>query len=52
MRYKVTLKPKVLKELRKLPDGVSERLLELLEDIEASGPVQPRWRNYSMIRQG
>lgn len=49
MRYKVTMKPKVIKGLHQLPDAVSERLAELLEDIAESGPVQPRWRNYSMI---
>jgi hypothetical protein len=47
--HKVTMKNKVLKSLRKMPVAEQKNFAALVVDLEADGPVQPSWPNYSKL---
>ena len=47
--YQIIVKKKVMKGLWKLPREVQQAFARLLNDLEESGPVQPRWPHYSML---
>ena len=49
MRYNVLLKKKVEKGLWKLPLSVQKKLALLTLDLQAKGPEQPQWQNYSKL---
>ncbi len=48
-QYTVKIKRKVDRGLAKLPLPVQEALFVLVEDLSDSGPLQPRWSNYSKL---
>ena len=45
--YEVIIKKKVNRGLRYLPPQVVQKFAFLVRDLEANGPVQPSWPNYS-----
>jgi mRNA-degrading endonuclease RelE of RelBE toxin-antitoxin system len=47
--HKVTMKNKVLKSLRKMPVAEQKKFAALVVDLEADGPIQPSWPNYSKL---
>ena len=47
MRYEVRVKKKVARGLKKLPTDVQKLLFLLITDLQADGPVQKTWRNFS-----
>jgi mRNA-degrading endonuclease RelE of RelBE toxin-antitoxin system len=47
--FRVLVTPKVLKSIRKLPESIQMKLANLIEDLRDSGPVQPKWPNYSRL---
>ncbi len=47
MKYAVRIKKKVARGLRKLPDDVQKLLFLLITDLQADGPIQKSWRNFS-----
>jgi len=47
--YRVTVKKAALKKIAKAPEVVRLLLDELTDDLEATGPVQPQWPNYSAL---
>jgi mRNA-degrading endonuclease RelE of RelBE toxin-antitoxin system len=47
--WKVTIKKKVEKKLKKLPPDIGQRLFALVQDLETDGPVQSKWQNYSKL---
>jgi mRNA-degrading endonuclease RelE of RelBE toxin-antitoxin system len=49
--FKVLIKKKVIKELKKMPARVQEKLVALVDDLRENGPVQPGWPNYSKLGQ-
>ena len=49
MKYQVTLKKKVLRDLKKLPKKVQKLLFLLIEDLKADGPIQKSWHNFSPL---
>lgn len=49
MKYRVTMKKKVLKTASKLPKSEQSKLALLVDDLKESGPVQPGWPNYSKL---
>ena len=49
MRYEVRVKKKVARGLKKLPDDVQKLLFLLITDLQADGPVQKTWRNFSPL---
>lgn len=49
MNWSVTISPKVLKRLQKLPGSVQKQLFLLMKEIEISGPVRGNWANYSRL---
>ena len=49
MTWKVAVKKKQLKNLNKLPVNVKDAFVFLRQDLEAGGPEQPTWRNYSKL---
>ena len=49
MKWTVTIKKKVDKQIRKLPKSVQANLVALIREIEFSGPVRGNWPNYGKI---
>ena len=51
MRYEVRIKKKVLRNLAILPKDVRRLLFLLIADLQADGPIQKTWRNFSSLGQ-
>lgn len=49
MAWTVNIKSKVVKRLTKLPVNVRRRLILLMQEIEALGPVRGEWPNYGKL---
>ncbi len=49
MNWNVTLHPKVVKNIPKLPERVQKSLALLLREIELNGPARGQWPNYSKM---
>ncbi len=49
MKYEVRIKKKITHRLKKLPIGVKKLLFLLIADLQADGPVQKSWRNFSPL---
>jgi len=51
MAHEVRIKRKVARGLEKLPTDVRKLLFLLIADLEADGPIQKSWRNFSPLGQ-
>jgi mRNA-degrading endonuclease RelE of RelBE toxin-antitoxin system len=51
MKHEVRIKRKVARGLRKLPSDVQKLLYLLIADLQADGPIQKSWRNFSPLGQ-
>ena len=51
MRYEVRIKKKLERGLRKLPSDVQKLFFLLVADLQADGPIQKSWRNFSPLEQ-
>mgnify|MGYP002636796373 FL=1 len=49
MKYEIRIKRKVARGLHKLPSGVQKLLYLLVADLQADGPIQKGWRNFSPL---
>jgi len=49
MKYEVRIKKKVARRLTKLPGDVQKLFFLLVADIQADGPIQKSWRNFSPL---
>lgn len=49
MRFEVRIKKKVARGLTKLPGEVQDLLFLLVADLQADGPIQKSWRNFSPL---
>ena len=49
MNYEVKIKRKVARGLRKLPENVQKLLFLLIADLQADGPIQKTWHNFSRL---
>jgi mRNA-degrading endonuclease RelE of RelBE toxin-antitoxin system len=49
MNYTVSVKKKVFKNLEKLPLAIQKKFASLVDNLEAEGPVQPKWKNFSKL---
>ena len=49
MEYEVLVRKKVERGLRKLPSDVQKLFFLLVADLQADGPVQKTWRNFSPL---
>lgn len=49
MNWNVTIHPKALKSIPKLPSRVQQSLAFLLREIELNGPARGNWPNYSKL---
>ena len=49
MSWNVIFKRKLERNLKKLPIEVQALFQVLIQDLEASGPEQTSWRNYSKL---
>jgi hypothetical protein len=47
--YRVTVKKAALKKIAKAPESVRLLFDELAGDLEATGPIQATWPNYSSL---
>ena len=48
----VSITDKVRKRISDLPKTVQDRLILLIRDIEAHGPVRGNWPNYGKLKPG
>ena len=51
MKYEVKVKKKVARGLKKLPADVQKLFFLLIADLQADGPIQKRWRNFSSLEK-
>lgn len=49
MAYKVRIRKKVARGLNKLPRNVQQLLFLLVADLQAAGPIQKEWPNFSSL---
>ncbi len=49
MAWTVTIARRVQRQVARLPRAVRDRLIALIADIEAYGPVRGNWPNYSKL---
>ncbi len=49
MAHQVQIKKKVDRGLRKLPKNVQQLLFLLVADLQAEGPIQKDWQNFSSL---
>ena len=49
MRYEVRIKKKVARGLKRLPAVVQKLLFLLVADLQADGPIQKSWSNFSQL---
>ena len=49
MEYRVVIKKRVLKNIRKLPENIQKRLTILVDDLKENGPITHNWPNYSKL---
>jgi len=49
MKHEVKIKRKVARGLRKLPENVQKLLFLLIADLQADGPIQKTWHNFSPL---
>ena len=49
MKYRVIIKKKAIKGIRRLPVNVQKRLGFLIDDLKDKGPVAYNWPNYSKL---
>ena len=49
MKYKVRIKKRTARGLRKLPKDVQKLLFLLIADLQADGPIQKSWQNFSQL---
>jgi mRNA-degrading endonuclease RelE of RelBE toxin-antitoxin system len=49
MNYDIQIKRKVERGLLKLPADVQKLFFLLVADLEADGPIQKSWRNFSPL---
>ena len=47
--YRVSVEKKVGRRLNRLPGKIQKLLFLLIEDLQADGPVQKSWRNFSPL---
>jgi mRNA-degrading endonuclease RelE of RelBE toxin-antitoxin system len=52
MMWQVTFTGKAAKGAERMPQREQEILFRLVQDLKHSGPVQPRWKNYSRLGKG
>ena len=49
MKYRVHIKKRVARRLKKLPRNVQKLLFLLIVDLIADGPIQKSWNNFSPL---
>lgn len=49
MKYEVHMSSKFSKVIREMPENAKKTLLHLVDDIRETGPVQPKYPNYSVL---
>jgi len=52
MKYEVRVKKKVARGLKKLPADIQKLFFLLIADIQADGPIQKSWQNFSPLEMG
>jgi mRNA-degrading endonuclease RelE of RelBE toxin-antitoxin system len=52
MAWQITFTSKAAKQVTKLPQRERDILDMLVKDLALSGPVLPKWRNYSKLGKG
>ena len=49
MKYEIVIKRKIERGLSKLPSDVQKLFFLLVADLQAEGPLQTSWRNFSKL---
>ncbi|MCP5463515.1 MAG: cytotoxic translational repressor of toxin-antitoxin stability system [Deltaproteobacteria bacterium] len=50
MKWTVTVKKKLVKQLMKLPVSIQERFDLLAKELEVAGPVRSNWKNFGKLK--
>lgn len=48
-KYTVRIPRNLEKTFREMPENAQKALLKLIDDIRETGPIQPKYHNYSML---
>ena len=48
-KYRVLTRKKIAGNLDQLPENIKKLLFLLIADLQADGPVQKRWKNFSAL---
>ena len=48
--YNISIKKQVKKNLEKMPISIQDTFLQLVDDLQRTGPIQPGWSNYSKLK--
>jgi len=49
MKYRVIVKKKAIKSIRKLPVNIQKRMVLSVDDLKDNGPVVRNWPNYNKL---
>ena len=49
MSYEVIASKRVIKSILKCPKWIQKKFTELVLDLENTGPMQPKWINFSKL---
>lgn len=52
MNFEVRVKRKLARDLNKLPSDVQKLFFLLVADLQAEGPIQTSWKNFSALGAG
>jgi len=47
--YRVIINRTAEKGMRKMPERIRQKMVVLIDDLEAKGPIQKDWKNFSML---
>jgi mRNA-degrading endonuclease RelE of RelBE toxin-antitoxin system len=47
--YSVLVPKRVAKAIEKIPEPIRRKLVALVEQLQESGPIQPKWPNYGRL---
>jgi len=51
MKYEIVIKKRTRKQIEALPAKILRKLFFLLEDIQDTGPIQPKYKNFSKLEE-
>ena len=47
--YEILVKKKIIKSIKKMPIEIQKKMVNLVEDLRANGPIRSEWPNFSKL---